>query len=307
MKKKGKKRKTQPTGYWIFFCNPKIWKIDEFLKSGKEYDTYTITEWQKNYFKPGDLGVIRVGTGCKRLKPGIYAIVEVLTYPEKMVSMSIDYWQKKEDAKKHRYRVEIKYLKSLLENPLFLEQIKSDKLLCKEEKLIKGFQGSSFPLSKEAFDRIVSLTSSLYDIEEKMECIQNLSANTLTEIRELEEKYKDATPRIKEVVSKRIERGKIAQKIKELNNYECQICKALNKNPKVFKKPDGTYYIETHHLIPVSSLEKGSLRTSNLITVCPNHHRQLHYGNVKVIENTEKHIIFEIDNQIVKIEKVKLS
>jgi hypothetical protein len=53
--------KTQPTGYWTFFCNPAKWQIDEFLATGREDDDYQITTWQADWFRPGQLGVVRVG------------------------------------------------------------------------------------------------------------------------------------------------------------------------------------------------------------------------------------------------------
>ena len=64
-------------------------------------------------------------------------------------------------------------------------------------------------------------------------------------------------------------------------------------------------YVETHHIIPVSELEQGSLGTLNLLTVCANHHRQLHYGDVKLIENNDKYFEFTIDNQQIRINKIK--
>ena len=71
------------------------------------------------------------------------------------------------------------------------------------------------------------------------------------------------------------------------------------------KKRNGEFYVETHHIIPVSELEQGSLGTLNLLTVCANHHRQLHYGDVKLIENNDKCFEFTIDNQKIRIDKMK--
>ena len=48
-------------GYWMFICNPKKWEIDRSLMSGRSYDSFIITEWQKDHFKPGQLGIVRVG------------------------------------------------------------------------------------------------------------------------------------------------------------------------------------------------------------------------------------------------------
>ena len=79
---------TSFTGYWTFFCNPTKWQLDRFLETNGTYDTYQVTKWQRHHFKPGQLGIIRVGNdnrnksqlnGRKKLIPGVYAIVEIMS------------------------------------------------------------------------------------------------------------------------------------------------------------------------------------------------------------------------------------
>lgn len=43
-----------------------------------------------------------------------------------------------------------------------------------------------------------------------------------------------------------------------------------------FKMPDGSLYLETHHVIPLS--EGGPDSASNVVALCPNHHREAHFG-----------------------------
>jgi predicted HNH restriction endonuclease len=57
-----------------------------------------------------------------------------------------------------------------------------------------------------------------------------------------------------------------------------------------------------HHVMPVSKLEKGSLKAANIMTVCANHHRQLHYGGVKVAI-TETDFELELDGKQIKIRR----
>ena len=52
----------------------------------------------------------------------------------------------------------------------------------------------------------------------------------------------------------------------------CESC----KKPAPFTKPDGDFYLEVHHLKRLA--DGGSDRVSNAISVCPNCHRELHYG-----------------------------
>lgn len=44
-----------------------------------------------------------------------------------------------------------------------------------------------------------------------------------------------------------------------------------------FMTPIGAIFAEVHHIVPIS--EQGSDDLSNLIVLCPDHHRQAHYGD----------------------------
>lgn len=152
-------------------------------------------------------------------------------------------------------------------------------------------------------------------IEEKIEAdetkqVKNIlsdnNADTLEAISRLEKKMKNMTPRVKERLSSFIERGSIASKIKVITGYKCLVCEAFKENPYSFQKGDGEYYVETHHVEPVANLKKGSLSIANLLTVCANHHRQMHYGNVEIIEDGEGYFRFKFDNKVLKINKIKI-
>ena len=299
-------KKIQPTGYWTFFCNPQKWAIDDFLKSGPIYDTFSINEWQRDWFKKGQLGVIRVGhdkrnkiqlNAKNRLQRGIYAIVEIIETPL-ISSMRDEHWLIENDGEKETYRVPIKYVKNLLNEPILLED-----LAFKEEiydrYLIEGFQASSIPLKRETFEAILNQLNEPHSLDFEIENQKEL------DITYLEREYQDAVPLVKERVSRVIERGKIAQEYKKVTGFKCQICEAKGENPYTFKKTNGEFYIESHHITQVSTLERGVLGINNLITVCATHHRQLHYGHVEIVENTDSFIIYAIDNEIIKITKYK--
>src|SRR5262245_37960689 len=51
----------------------------------------------------------------------------------------------------------------------------------------------------------------------------------------------------------------------------CELCKEPG-----FTMPNGAVYIGTHHIIPLS--EDGPDIDTNVIALCPNHHRRTHYG-----------------------------
>jgi 5-methylcytosine-specific restriction enzyme A len=114
--------------------------------------------------------------------------------------------------------------------------------------------------------------------------------NKITEDKEFEEKIKDS---LKEDENKRIERLQNASKTPErttvlsvgykrnpdvvaqvLLNAEgvCQYC----SKPAPFQKPDGVSYLEVHHIIHLS--EGGDDSVENAIALCPNCHKEAHFG-----------------------------
>ncbi|MFS2034960.1 HNH endonuclease [Polaromonas sp. CT11-55] len=52
----------------------------------------------------------------------------------------------------------------------------------------------------------------------------------------------------------------------------CELCKAPG-----FKLKNGSIFLETHHVIPLS--EGGKDAKNNVVALCPNHHREAHYGS----------------------------
>jgi predicted HNH restriction endonuclease len=107
-------------------------------------------------------------------------------------------------------------------------------------------------------------------------------SSDLDRLAALERKFLDATPEVKVRISKGIERGPVGREVKRLNGFICQICKALGCEALGFRKKDGEPYVEAHHVTPVSTREVGSLSAANIVTLCANHHRELHYGDTSV-------------------------
>jgi len=100
--------------------------------------------------------------------------------------------------------------------------------------------------------------------------------------------------------------AQLLKKSKSLRIYKCSICEQLGQNSHGFKKKDGTYYVEAHHVEPVTNLKQGNLSINNLITVCANHHRELHYENSVVLVNDDKRFVFEIDGKKVEVKKINI-
>lgn len=301
------------SGYWISYCNPAYFEIEEFLSSGETHTTWTVMDWQKQFFEPGQQGVIRVGNdnrslaernGSEKLERGIYAIFEIISHAGNLTDPDGKLWLNIEKRDKKKMRVRIRLIKNLLYSPILLDKLKDFEETKNEEALIQGRQASSWSLSEQAFMKILELS----EVElKKIELLEEETIQSFEDIIRLEEKYKNSTPTFKEIISRRIERGDISKLIKKHNNYRCQVCESIGQNPISFIKKNGEPYIETHHIIPVSELTTGLLGVSNLMTICANHHRQIHFGNVKILSDINEKFIFNIDGQLVKIEKIRIS
>lgn len=82
-----------------------------------------------------------------------------------------------------------------------------------------------------------------------------------------------------ETIINRIKRHQqIVTKLKDKYNNHCQIdgCNFT------FKKKNGGFYSEVHHLVPLS--QGGSQGEDNVVILCPNHHRMFHFAYVEIGE-----------------------
>jgi hypothetical protein len=109
-------------------------------------------------------------------------------------------------------------------------------------------------------------------------------------------------PEVRERVSKSIERGSIGQKLKRANGFKCQLCDVLGLNPVGFLKANDEPYVEAHHVTPVSALEVGSLEASNIMILCANHHREMHYGRIE-LERDEREFILKLNGDALRIKR----
>ena len=132
--------------------------------------------------------------------------------------------------------------------------------------------------------------------------IDNLLADEVSKVAELEREALRQTPKAKQKTSSEIERGPLGSMVKKATGYRCQLCEELGLPPHGFKKPNGVPYVEAHHVMPVSKLKIGSLSASNILTLCANHHKQMHYGRVSV-EIGEKAFEIEIDGQQITLKR----
>jgi len=156
-------------------------------------------------------------------------------------------------------------------------------------------------ISPEAFQRIVGrsgLTKLPTPIFQRIQA----ATNEDEEIQALDEIYQSAAPKVKHYLAKRIERANaIGGKVKELNKYVCQIC-----GLQPFTTKTGRLYAEAHHHTPLHRLTTGSLASQNVICVCANCHRKIHYGNVELIAADDDVIKFDVDGKRVNVKRNRL-
>jgi len=97
----------------------------------------------------------------------------------------------------------------------------------------------------------------------------------------------DAPEKVRGAVWSYARDAKIRKAVMRRAKGKCEFCGEL-----VFKRVDGTYYLECHHIIALA--KDGSDRMTNVIALCPNHHREAHFGQQS------------IELEIQMIEKVRL-
>lgn len=71
-----------------------------------------------------------------------------------------------------------------------------------------------------------------------------------------------------------------------------------------FQKKNGDNYCEAHNVVPVSNCKDGTLHPSNVICVSADRHRQLHYGNAKVVDIRGEEFEFLIDGETIIVPKL---
>lgn len=287
-------RTLPPTGYWMFVCNPRFWDADKWLAQGIDELLYKISKHNRKEFQVGDLAVLRVAT-LKGKPARIVAIAEVASSPIECPDSDTTAYVDKSDANQVAWRVRLRILSDFAQDPLIIKNLpNTDDFKYFRQPL----QTSSIPISRAAFSRVwvhSGLTGDVLDIERQ--------TATRMGTRALEDQNRDQTPKQKTRISKYIERGPVGAEVKIARKHICQICEALGSSSPAFIKKDGSAYSEAHHVQPVSELSEGSLGCDNIMVLCPNHHRQAHYGCFEVLETEKLYWHILIDGKEVTIER----
>lgn len=161
------------------------------------------------------------------------------------------------------------------------------------QKEIPAWRNSIRKLSNEAFDKIMELSGINYlDILDMSEI--EFKENPIEIIENLNEKYEgyEAIKKNK-IVKQYIDRGQnVTNSLKKILGWKCQICKWEG-----FIKNNKEGYIEAHHLDQIAFKNPNSLCSDNIILVCPNCHREIHYGSAVTISDRGDEIYIKLSNR----------
>ncbi len=170
------------------------------------------------------------------------------------------------------------------------------------DRVRNPIQSATIPLSQAAFGTI---------LEKSRADLINVNATRLAGdaegVADIERQAANLDPQVRERLSRVIERGPVGDRVKAARGHRCQLCEAKGVHHHAFLKRDGSPYAEAHHVQPVSMLITGSLGERNIMVLCPNHHRQAHYGQFEVLEERPTDWIVSVDHEPLRIERTVLS
>jgi len=105
----------------------------------------------------------------------------------------------------------------------------------------------------------------------------------------------DAPDRTKGIVYSYARNAKIRIAVMQRAKGKCEFCGELG-----FERSNGTRYLECHHIIALA--KDGADRMTNVIALCPNHHREAHFG--KQSDELERKMIQKVMIIVGKVKPV---
>lgn len=263
------------TNFWIFLNNPKFWNLEKFLNDSKEINiplSWTVRDFQKDYFSPNQYGILRIGKdkrtlkeldSNKRLESGVYAIVQITSYAKEKTKEQV--WDneynldKQSSYLKAEYCVDLKIVHNLVDKPLLFKNISEISEIKNDKYLISGYQAASIPLSKDCFDKLLKLAD--LDIVDSKKNDDDLILTGLE----------------KEIISKyRVGQTNFRNNLLS-QQHKCKICGLRNEN-----------FLIASHIKPWSiSNEIEKVDTNNGFLLCPHHDKLFDGGYISFKDNGE--------------------
>jgi hypothetical protein len=266
-------RSVPPTGYWIFQANPTRWDADAWTSSGERSLLYYVTPHDRDLIQLGDLGVIR-RTAHRGTPAAIVALVEVVEATRQQPEPDPKFFIDPVLGAKPEYRVRLERL-ATFDEPVIAKDLPADESF---DLLRKGLQWATTPFPAAGFAHLAQHAEFT-----PLDLTTIRGSRSHAGLKALQAMAASLPPKRRMVVSRRIERGPIGDKVKVARKHRCQVCEALGRDAVAFVKSSGEPYAEAHHVILVNTLQAGVLEASNVMVLCPNHHRQAHYGVFEVL------------------------
>lgn len=175
------------------------------------------------------------------------------------------------------------YIKSMEQYRSILEMANSSSI---EKKRIKNLLKIGAALKKRKIDAIEE------EIKPDIESFSTEKIKKLIAIRDAKN-IKQARLK-KDQASKTYRRDPVLSSLlKRIYGDVCQI-KTCRTNLKL----DRGFFTETHHIIPLS--KEGEDTSSNILVLCPNHHKLIDKSKVRIIKKTKSEITLEVGGKIIQ-------
>lgn len=289
-------RKLQPTGYWMFAATPNSWNVDGWFASGDDTLIYTVSRDDAALMQVGDLGIIKRNV-WRTTPSAAMALVEIVEAPTLRPDPDLRFHADQDAASAELPRCGLAVIRPF-EAPIAVSALPNDPAF---QYLHRGIQRTSTAIPREAFHHLAQLAGIT-----AADLLGARGARTPIATRQVEALAAKLTPKAQERISRYIERGATGAAVKAKREHRCQICEALGLPALAFMKPSGDGYSEAHHVMPVAKLAPGSLAAENIMVLCPNHHRQAHYGCFAIVDEAADGWTVELDGTMLSIAKTSI-
>lgn len=250
--------------------------LDDFV-IGEEYTSYDIAIFSKTYDVQS--GIYLVGDGPNYQAIFIKVTLQNGAYPNEWIipGKLLKYYIY---ARKQNYNPDYKVNKAIINSgniPIYV--FIKEGTVCKLEGIFEYVEYVTeeddrkwFKLKKKELSKLDALiTAKQYnqELENDIKNIHQLSDTELNNRISTSDK-----PEVITVLSKVYKRNPevVVATLRRANGY-CEKCGCM---APFIRKSDNTPYLEVHHTIPLS--EGGEDNLKNTIALCPNCHRELHFG-----------------------------
>jgi hypothetical protein len=143
---------------------------------------------------------------------------------------------------------------------------------------------------REILGKFSAIPTDTFDEQEQKEIIREIKSQNKTKQQIINElnNLRQTDPEEVIINSKSFKRdNKTIAQIKIIRDFKCQICSTS------IRKKDGTFYVEAAHIEP--KYRKGRETPSNILLLCPNHHKEFDFGDLRILHHDKDKIIFVLN------------